>query len=82
MRHGLIPSSPATSCFALFVALAVCAIIVVFSWPDPHDRKRAVAPKLVDCCDVRIANTTLFSRRPRVPDSMIEEAKVEPAALR
>jgi hypothetical protein len=54
----------------------------VFSWPDRHDRKRAVAPKLTECCDVKIANTTLFSRRPAVPDGVAGEAKVVPASLR
>lgn len=83
MRSSITPSSRAAASLAvLAAALTVCLTVVVFSWPDRHDRKRAVAPKLTECCDVKIANTTLFSRRPAVPEGVTGEAKVVPASLR
>jgi hypothetical protein len=81
LQHDLARFSPAASMIALLLALTVCLGIVLFSWPDPHDRKRAVVPKVADCCDVKIANTTLYSRRPRTPESPSREASVVPASL-
>ncbi len=74
-------SSSASSHAALFAAFAVCVAVLIFSWPDPHDRKRAVAPKLKDCCEVRIAGMVIVSR-PKAEPEPVREAAAAPASLR
>jgi hypothetical protein len=41
---------------AIAAAFAACFATVVFSWPDRHDRKRAVFPHPLRCCEIRIAH--------------------------
>lgn len=74
---------------ALIAAFALFAVVLVFSWPDPHDRKRAIGPRLAGCCDVRIGPIVLMSRRPRATASVVgdprprdREAMIIPASDR
>lgn len=37
-------------------AFTACLITIVFSWPDHHDRKRAIFPHPLKCCEIRVAH--------------------------
>ncbi len=76
------PTSSAASHFALFAAFAVCATVLVFSWPDPQDRKRAVASKVIECCEIKIANTVIVPRRRPAAEEGVREAAIVPASTR
>jgi hypothetical protein len=63
-------------CFIAFVAFVACFVTVVFSWPDHHDRKRAIFPHPLKCCEIRIAHWVL------VPGARTEKARLQTAAIR
>jgi hypothetical protein len=91
VRHDRAFQSPSVaSLVALVAAYALCTAVIVFSWPDPYDRKRATEPGLVGCCGAKVADTVLVARR--TPPSRVlvseaagkaeEQAKIVPASLR
>ena len=63
MHERASPSPVTASLVALIAAYAICTAVIVFSWPDPHDRKQATSPNLAECCEVKIADTAPAPRR-------------------
>jgi hypothetical protein len=59
---------------ALAVALVTCLIVIVFSWPDRHDRNRATGPNLARCCEIRIGSMVLVSRPAKVASKPVGPA--------
>jgi hypothetical protein len=60
----------------LFGAFFACFIAVVFSWPDLNDRKRAIFPHPLKCCEIRIAHWVLM------PGTRTEKERLQTAAIR
>lgn len=90
MRHDRAFQSPSvTSLVALVAAYALCTAVIVFSWPDPYDRKRAIDRSPVGCCGAKTADTARVPRR-TPPGVLVSEAvgkaeepaKIIPAAMR
>ncbi len=63
-------------CFTIAGAFVACFVTVVFSWPDHHDRKRAIFPHPLKCCEIRIAHWVL------VPGTRTERERLQTAAIR
>ncbi len=59
---------------ALLLAFSLCLVIIVFSWPHPQDRKRAIGPKLAGCCEIRIANQVVVERAAKPPRAELAAA--------
>jgi hypothetical protein len=49
-RRDLLRAS--CSLAAVAGVLAACFIVVLFSWPNPHERRRAMLAMPEPCCDV------------------------------
>ena len=62
--------------FIVVGAFVVCFATVIFSWPDRHDRKRAIFPHPLKCCEIRIAHWVL------VPGTRTEKERLQTAAIR
>ncbi len=62
--------------FIVAGAFVACFTTVVFSWPDRHDRKRAIFPHPLKCCEIRIAHWVL------VPGTRTEKERLQTAAIR
>jgi hypothetical protein len=77
MRNGPGRLASFTSLFCLGAALVVCFVVLMFSWPDPREQRRAALSAPERCCDVVVgapvvdgaeivpaaAQTGSFSRR-------------------
>ena len=50
-RQDRAPPSVLHWC-AVVGAFGICLAVLIFSWPDPLDRKRALGPKLARCCNI------------------------------
>jgi hypothetical protein len=61
---------------AIAAAFVACFVTVIFSWPDRHDRKRAVVPHPLKCCEIRIAHWVV------VPGARAERERLWTAAAR
>ena len=61
---------------AIATAFTACFITIIFSWPDRHDRKRAVVPHPLKCCEIRIAHWVV------VPGARAERERLWTAATR
>jgi hypothetical protein len=59
---------------AIAAAFVACFVTVIFSWPDRHDRKRAVVPHPLKCCEIRIAHWVV------VPGARAERERLWTAA--
>ncbi len=64
--------------YSVFATLAffTCLTIIVFSWPDHNDRKRAVFPHPARCCEIRIAHWVF------VPSARAERERQQALASR
>ncbi len=63
-------------CFTIVGALVACFVTVLFSWPDWQDRKRAIFPHPLKCCEIRIAHWVV------VPGARAERERLWTAATR
>ena len=61
---------------AIVAAFVACFVTVVFSWPDHHDRKRAIFPHPLRCCEIRVANWVVM------PGARADRERLQTAATR
>jgi hypothetical protein len=54
MRNAPDRLSSCTSLFLSWTALFACFVIVMFSWPEPREHRRAALNVATPCCDVVI----------------------------
>jgi hypothetical protein len=62
--------------FILAASFVACFVTVVFSWPDHHDRKRAIFPHPLRCCEIRVANWVVM------PGARADRERLQTAATR
>ena len=82
MHERASPSPVTASLVALIAAYAICTAVIVFSWPDPHDRKQATSPNLAECCEVKIADTAPAPRRAPVRECSAGSPRARPRGSR
>ena len=52
MRNGPDRIASFTSLFCLGAALVACFLVLIFSWPEPREHRRAALSAPERCCDV------------------------------